>query len=128
MKLFKTAVASFLVMGALAFSMPTPASAAWHHDRWHHDNGRHEYRFDRKSGYDRGYGRDYAWHRDHPYADGRYAYGNHYNNYNNYNNGFYNRPGHQVLPANGEGMINKRNPNLIWACDGSGSHCHWARR
>jgi hypothetical protein len=32
------------------------------------------------------------------------------------------------LPPNGEGMINKRNPNLYWACNSDGNHCHWARR
>jgi len=32
------------------------------------------------------------------------------------------------LPANGEGMINQRNPNLYWACDSQGHHCHWAPR
>jgi hypothetical protein len=138
MKLFKTAVASFLVMGALAIAMPSPASAHWHddqwhhdnwhHDKWDHDNWRHEYRhdrddrYDRDYGYDRGYGGNYVWHRDYPYASEPYAYGNHYSN------GYYGPLGHQVLPPNGEGMINKRNPNLIWACNGDGNHCHWARR
>ena len=152
MKLFKTAIASFLVMGALAVAMPSPASAHWHDDRghhdnwhhdhddnWHHDNWRHDHDdkwhhdhdydhdYDRGDGYDPGYGGNYAWHRDHPYFGGPYAYGNHYNN-GYYNNGNYNRMGRRVLPANGEGMINKRNPNLIWACNGQGTHCHWARR
>jgi hypothetical protein len=35
---------------------------------------------------------------------------------------------HQYLPANGQGMINPRNPNLYWACDSDGHHCHWAPR
>jgi hypothetical protein len=34
----------------------------------------------------------------------------------------------QYLPENGEGMINPRNPNLYWACDSEGHHCHWAPR
>ena len=34
----------------------------------------------------------------------------------------------QYLPENGEGMINPRNPNLYWACDSDGHHCHWAPR
>jgi hypothetical protein len=36
--------------------------------------------------------------------------------------------GNRPLPANGQGMINDRNPNLYWACDSDGHHCHWARR
>ena len=30
--------------------------------------------------------------------------------------------------SNGEGMVNRRNPNLYWACDSDGHHCHWAPR
>jgi hypothetical protein len=25
-------------------------------------------------------------------------------------------------------MINRSNPNLYWACNSEGHHCHWARR
>jgi hypothetical protein len=25
-------------------------------------------------------------------------------------------------------MINRRNPNLYWACDSDGHHCHWTPR
>jgi hypothetical protein len=32
------------------------------------------------------------------------------------------------VPANGQGMVNAQNPNLYWACDSEGHHCHWARR
>jgi hypothetical protein len=32
------------------------------------------------------------------------------------------------LPANGEGMVNRKNPNLYWHCDSNGNHCNWARR
>jgi hypothetical protein len=32
------------------------------------------------------------------------------------------------LPPNGEGMVNRQNPNLYWQCDSNGNHCHWARR
>jgi hypothetical protein len=31
-------------------------------------------------------------------------------------------------PANGQGMVDRRNPNLYWACDAGGHHCHWAPR
>jgi len=36
-------------------------------------------------------------------------------------------PNRNVGP-NGEGLINRRNPNFFWACDSDGHHCHWARR
>jgi hypothetical protein len=32
------------------------------------------------------------------------------------------------IGSNGEGMINRRNPNFYWACDANGHHCHWAWR
>jgi hypothetical protein len=32
------------------------------------------------------------------------------------------------IPANGEGMVDPRNPNLYWACDSEGHHCHWSPR
>ncbi|MBV8450683.1 MAG: hypothetical protein JOZ29_00215, partial [Deltaproteobacteria bacterium] len=32
------------------------------------------------------------------------------------------------LPPNGEGMVNRGDPNMFWACDPQGHHCHWARR
>ena len=35
---------------------------------------------------------------------------------------------YRPLPRNGEGMINQRNPNLYWACNSEGHHCHWAPR
>ncbi|HUN58536.1 MAG TPA: hypothetical protein VMU41_10515 [Candidatus Binataceae bacterium] len=73
------------------------------------------------------------WNRYHP-SPGGPAYGRNGNQYSQYGGGpfaynnAYNNPGHQVLPPNGEGMINLRNPNLYWACNGQGTHCHWARR
>jgi hypothetical protein len=32
------------------------------------------------------------------------------------------------LPPNGEGMVNRGDPSMFWACDSQGHHCHWARR
>jgi hypothetical protein len=29
---------------------------------------------------------------------------------------------------NGSGMVNRRHPGLIWACDSQGHHCRWVRR
>ena len=34
----------------------------------------------------------------------------------------------RYLPANGQGMVNRKNPNLYWKCDSDGNHCNWARR
>jgi len=131
MKLLKTAVASFLVMGTLAMAVPSSARA----DDWHHDRAvqhwRWEHRDQNRSEHNR-----FEWNRNHPYANHPYvnrpyAYGNHYynNGYGYRGNGYYNNSlGHQNLPANGEGMINKRNPNLFWACDSDGNHCHWQPR
>jgi hypothetical protein len=34
----------------------------------------------------------------------------------------------RYLPPNGQGMVNRKNPNLYWHCDSNGSHCNWARR
>jgi hypothetical protein len=32
------------------------------------------------------------------------------------------------LPPNGQGMVNRNNPNVYWACDSHGHNCHWAQR
>ena len=37
------------------------------------------------------------------------------------------RPG-GYIPANGEGMVSRDDPNVCWSCDSEGHHCHWARR
>jgi hypothetical protein len=34
----------------------------------------------------------------------------------------------RYLPANGEGMVNKKNSNLYWKCNSDGHNCDWARR
>jgi hypothetical protein len=86
-------------LGAMAHDTDHDSdSGAWRMD---HDRNSHPqaWRWEREQDHYRAY----------PYAPG-YAYGN--------------RP----LPANGEGMINQRNPNLYWACDSDGHKCHWARR
>ena|ERR1700677_2147117 len=122
MKLLRTAVASFLVMGTLAMAVPSSARA----DDWHHDRNVQHWRWDHRN--DRDHNR-FDGNRNHPYANRPYAYGNPYNNgYGYRGNGYYNSLGHQNLPPNGEGMINKRNPNLFWACDADGNHCHWQPR
>jgi hypothetical protein len=55
------------------------------------------------------------WNRAPGYGDGYqpgYGYG--------YQRGY--------IPPNGQGMISRRNPNLVWTCNSEGHHCHWARR
>jgi hypothetical protein len=37
------------------------------------------------------------------------------------------RPGRNI-PANGEGMVNSKNPNFYFGCDSEGHHCTWKRR
>lgn len=98
-----------LAIGMTA-ALPMTATADsddWHHHdyhAWHH----HDYR---------------DWHnRDHD-DDDYYRYGN---------RAYPPAPAyayrHKYVPPNGEGMINRRNPNFRWACDSEGHHCHWARR
>jgi hypothetical protein len=115
-----------LIIGC-SVAIPLRASA----DDRDHDRARHEVRVDRDHDHawrdhdrdwrdhdhDRAWrDRDWRWDRyeDHyrayPYAPG-YAYGA---------NGY--------IRPNGQGMINPRNPNLYWACDSDGHHCHWAPR
>jgi len=90
----------FAMIIGLSVAMPMRASA----DDWNHDGDNHHHH-------------SWRWERDHdhyratPYAPG-YAYGY--------------RPGY--VPANGQGMVNPNNPNLYWACDSDGHHCHWAPR
>ena len=68
---------------------------------------------------------DHAWHhdhdRDHDRNDHRWRWSWEHDHYRAY-------PYAQAVPANGEGMLNPRNPNLYWACDSGGHHCHWAPR
>jgi hypothetical protein len=59
--------------------------------------------------------KDHEHYRAYPYT-APYAYGNRANPYR------------QAVPANGQGMISRDNPNLYWACDSDGHNCHWAPR
>ncbi len=94
--------------------MPMRASADDHHWDAHHDY--HHWDRDHDDHHRDAHYHEWRWEREHdhyrayPYNQG-YAYG-----------------ARQILPANGEGMIDRRNPNLYWACDGDGHNCHWARR
>ena len=106
----------------LSLAMPMRALAHdWdneqHHKFWSHradDDGYWRRHHDDDD--DRAYPRQ--WNDDDDYWTNRsWANRNHYWTYRN-----------RALPPNGEGMINRRNPNFFWACDGDGHHCHWARR
>jgi hypothetical protein len=89
----------------LSIAMPMRASAEnVHHERDHH---RHGWLWEKYEDHYRARPDDRGdAYRNRP----GYAYGN--------------RP----LSANGQGMINERNPNLYWACNSEGHHCHWAPR
>jgi len=109
-----------------------------HHQQWHHDNGQHRgwsnhrdndgdslRSYNRRSygnGYGYGYGNGYGQEPD---ADDGYGYG-YGSNQPNYG---YQQPRYRYnYPSNGAGIVNRRNPNLVWTCDSQGHHCHWARR
>src|SRR6185312_8032511 len=95
---------------AIGTSVALPTMARADSDDWHHR--------DHHSWFDHDHDRDDNGY----YGNGPY-------------NGYYGeRPSgpyayqRRHIPPNGEGMINRRNPNFYWACDSEGHHCHWARR
>jgi hypothetical protein len=94
-----------LIIG-LTLALPIRASAD---EKDHGDHGRHHQR------------QAWRWERDK----------NHYRAYPytlppEYGYNYWQRQ--QYLPENGQGMVNPRNPNVYWACDSEGHHCHWAPR
>jgi hypothetical protein len=132
------------IVGVGMLAMPVRAMAhEWNHDgdgtrHEHHDNGRHSGWFNHGGGnngwFDHHADGDRYSQSQRPYyptpAYG-YGYGNHPQPYvNNYGYGYGNGYGYgrQAVPRNGEGMIDPRDPNLIWSCDSQGHHCHWAPR
>lgn len=87
----------------LSIAMPMRALA----DDWDHDHDRPHHH--------------HMWSREHDDDDYRaYPRQREDDDYWIYRN--------RALPPNGQGMINQRNPNFVWACDSDGHHCHWARR
>jgi Ni/Co efflux regulator RcnB len=105
----------FALLVGLTLIMPVRALADdWqHHD---HDRDHHAWQW-----HDHDRDRDHHHDRDRHYDHGR-----------NYHPGY--RPGYaygnrgRSIPPNGQGLVNQRNPNLYWACDSEGHHCHWAPR
>jgi Ni/Co efflux regulator RcnB len=93
----------FAMVVGLSVALPMSASANDDHwwDRNHHEHWDH---------HDAHY-REWAWQRDH----------DHYRAYTY-------APGYGYHSVNGAGMVDPRNPRLMWACDSEGHHCHWAPR
>jgi hypothetical protein len=122
----KILAGAFALAIGSSVAIPTTARADWwaDHDRDHHAwvERQHHDHWDRNSYYRDQRQRDYDWdHHD--------WYSNHPNDSPSYGPNYSYYPNRQRnLPANGEGMISARNPNLHWACDSEGHHCHWARR
>ena len=113
-----------LIAGALALAIgssvaiPTTSRAD---DWWHHHDSHEGSWWDRDHDRDRDYrnrDRDYHpdWDRERDWS------------YNHPGYRYYNPNFQRHIPPNGQGMINRRNPNLYWSCDSDGHHCHWARR
>jgi hypothetical protein len=92
----------FALTLGLAVASPGRALA----DEWHH-RGHDEWREHRDGD------RDDAWRWRHDHEGDR----------NDAWRGGWYRGG-----RNGQGMINRSNPNLYWACNSQGHHCHWAPR
>ncbi len=105
MTLRKKIIAGVIAM-TIGTSVALPTRARADNDDWHHRDN-HAWRSDHHDKDADDY--NHPGYRANPYAPA-YAY----------------RPQH--VPSNGEGMINRRNPNLYWACDSDGHHCHWAHR
>jgi hypothetical protein len=89
-----------LVIG-LSVAVPMRASADDYNYRAHHHNA---WRWNHYQDHDRAYPAP-------AYAYGQRGYGQ-----------------RGYIPANGQGRIDPNNPNLYWACDSDGHHCHWAPR
>jgi Ni/Co efflux regulator RcnB len=110
-----------LVIG-LSMALPMRASADDYDHHNHHYNDHHwvrDHDRDRDDHYD--HDRD----RDAHYNEWRWRTEN--DHYRAYPNPAYAYRG-RGIPANGQGMIDPRHPNLYWACDSDGHHCHWANR
>jgi hypothetical protein len=103
-KTILTGIFAFVI--GLSMAVPIRASADsdhwWdrHHDKHWEENHQHDTHY-----------HEWRWQKDHDHYSA-YSYA----------------PGSGYHPANGEGMRDPRNPNLFWACDSEGHHCHWSGR
>ena len=83
-----------------------------HHDAWEKEHDRHQ---------------QWEWKKDNDHYRA-YPYASAYNHPSPYNRPSPYEPGRQVVPANGEGMLSRQNPNMVWTCDSDGHNCNWAPR
>ncbi len=93
---------------AIGLSVAMPMRASANDNHWwdhHHDHGD---QWNRQ--HDPHY-HEWRWEKDH----------DHYRAYTY-------APGYGYRQGDGQGMLDPRNPNLFWACDSEGHHCHWAER
>lgn len=135
-----------LVVGA-SLMAPVRASADdWNHD--HHNyvagEGRYHYKDKHHDAWEKEHDRHKEWewkkdndhYRAYPYANTPSPYNRPsvYNRPSPYEPPYYGvrpgpvGPGHQVVPPNGEGMVSRQNPNMVWTCDSDGHNCNWAPR
>jgi hypothetical protein len=111
---FKKRILAGALALAIGSSMAIPTTVRAD-DWWHHHDSHDRSWSDRDHDHHRDRDRDrHDWERD--------------RNFNHRSYGYYNPNAGRRIPPNGEGMINNQNPNLYWACDSDGHHCHWARR
>jgi hypothetical protein len=121
MTALKKRILSGMFALTLGFAIASPGRALaddWHH--WGHDEWREHHDGDRDDGrrwrHDHDGDRDDGWRWRHDHDGDR-------------DDAWRGRDDwYRPLPRNGEGMISPRNPNLYWACNSEGHHCHWAPR
>jgi hypothetical protein len=129
------------IVGIGMLAMPVKAMAHdWDHDGdgWRHehrDNGQHSGWYNHGGGNNSRFnhrGDEKEEHEERGYYQQPYHYGyghNHEPDADDYGHrGYGYGYGRQSLPSNGQGMVNPRNPALVWSCDSHGHHCHWTPR
>ena len=125
-----------VILGIGMLAMPVRAMAHdWDQDGdgVRHDNGRHNGWYNHgggNNGWDNNRGEDEDEEEEQEgrvyYQQPSYGYG--YQDPEDESYGYGYGYGKQLVPRNGQGMIDPRNPSLVWSCDSQGHHCRWARR
>jgi hypothetical protein len=136
----KKAILTWVFSAVVGIGMLASASRALAHDHGnsagggsHHQQHRGWYNHQstniNPSYNQRSYANAYGTGNGYSRPNGAYGYGWNRPNYS-YNQPSYNysQPNYGYYPSNGAGMVNRRNPNLIWVCNSQGHHCHWAQR
>ncbi len=157
-RIIASAAASLVLLGAVVMTpaiaqvgaAPPPAASApgSHHENelwewyqgerghWRQDKENGKWRWHRAKDQDHDHDEDTAkqngqweWYQGHP---GRWR--NEHGGWHFFsqdlvcnNNGTNCRTGREI-PANGEGMVSRRNPKWYWHCDSDGHHCDWKKR